>query len=58
MNFKNVRILTKNIKFEKTVSRYQPWKTSLPPKFGMPNNPWDNLDPNRLDKSLKDEIVQ
>jgi hypothetical protein len=55
MIFKNVRI-GKNIKFEKTVSRYHPLKSSAPPKFGFPNNPWDNLDPNRMDKNLKDEF--
>jgi hypothetical protein len=54
MNFKNV--LTRNIKLEKLMARYQPWKTSHPPKFGAPNNPWDNLDPGRMDKGLIDEF--
>jgi hypothetical protein len=55
MNFRNVKI-GKNPKFEKLVSRYMPWKSVVPPKFGVPNNPWDNLDPGRMDKNLIDEF--
>jgi hypothetical protein len=52
MNLKNVRL---SIKYARNVFRYQPFKSAFPPTFGFPNNPWDNLDPNRLNKDLKDE---
>ena len=52
MNFKNVRF---NLKYSRNVSRYQPFKTVVPHTFGFPNNQWDNLDPNRLNKDLKDD---
>ncbi len=51
MNFKNVRL---SMKFTST-SRYNPWRSSQPPAFGFPNNPWDNLDPKRMNKDIVDE---
>ncbi len=34
---------------------YQPFKSAFPPTFGFPNNPWDNLETNILNKDLEDE---
>jgi hypothetical protein len=52
MNFKNVRV---SLKF-RAISRYHPWKSSQPPTFPYPNNPWDNLDPGRMDKNVIDDF--
>ncbi len=42
----------------KLFSRHQNWQTSFPSPFPKPMNPWDNMDPGRTDKEIKDEYDQ